>query len=124
MGTSNELITSIYWAPTAEKKAYSRYFVTLHGGGCLEVTVHGLKPCKLPAYSHNMNNEFIDILNKAKIHEVRTDERTDVAILLDSGHIMLLTSTFDGNEPGNNFFLQSPSDAAEWKQEFQQMRRL
>jgi hypothetical protein len=117
-------LTSVYWTTSPEEN-YSRYFITTDEGDCFEVTVGGLKACQLPEHaSRSLEAEFREVLRKAKIADVRTDDQTDLAILLDTGHLIVRCGTFDGENTGNNFYLQDPAESAEWSDDFHKLRQV
>lgn len=106
-------------------KNYARYFITTDDGSCFEVKVGGFELCRLPAGAHrSLETDFRDILGKSKIKDIRTDDQTDLAILLDSGHLMLMGGTFNGVDTGNNFYLESPAEAAEGSAGFSELRQV
>jgi len=117
-------VMGVYWT-YSDFKNYARYFITTDDGSCFEVKVEGFELCKLPAGANrSLEVDFRDILGKSKIKDIRTDDQTDLAILLDSGHIMLMGGTFNGVDTGNNFFLESPTEAAEWSARFSELRQV
>jgi len=115
-------IAGVYWTPSSEKN-YARYLVTTTDRNCFEVTVAGLRPCTLPTHANtSLQAEFHEIIGKTKIKEVRTDDQTDLYILLDSGHLMALGGTFNGVDTGNTFFMETPAEAAQWVDRYLKLR--
>jgi hypothetical protein len=101
---------------------YGRYFIGTENGWIFEVTCQGIAPrATFPEESVDCSIEFTPIFGR-QVVEMRSDDLSDLAILVETGHVLLLTSTFNGSEPGNNFYLQEPEEAAEWKEELKQMR--
>ena len=116
-------IVGVEWAPSTSP-GIARYFLRLDSDRVFEVGRDFVVEAALPAEARDWSSEIAPILGKAAIEEIRTDDQTDLAIRLESGHMLLFCGTYDGTTAGNNFCLQSPSDAAEWNDEFLEMRRL
>ena len=116
-------IVGVAWAPS-KTPGYARYFLRLDSGRAFEIGRDFAVEAAIPADAKDWSSGFAPILGKAAIEEIRTDDQSDLAIRLESGHMLVLFGTYDGTNVGNNFSLQSPSEAAEWNDEFQEMRRL
>ncbi len=93
------------------------------GWSSYRLTPEGPVPSAEPNPNHVQADRFQAILGTAGVVDVRGDQG-DVCILMDSGAVLHLFLTWNGESGGNNLIVDPTDDAAGWADEFHLMPRL